>query len=371
MRPQIRVEGEGVIYRNPLPQLRSRRAYFPGVTPLPQGGFLASFSLGEAMESVNQTTAMSLGDTEGREWADAGYLIKEEHRGTWSDSAKVTALPDGRQVALGYRFDRSRPELPIGNPQTGGLLPNEAFFCERKNEASEWTAPQAIPTTFLGPVEASAPLTALDSGVWVSPIANFLDWQGDAREALQGRLLRSEDEGRTWTDEATTMRFPGGRTAVWEQRLCEYERGRLCAVAWVEDLRTGKALNNQIALSGDGGRTFSGPLDTGVRGQATGVVPLGGGLVMTLHAMRKETEQPGLLAVAADLRGQAFREVACELIWRAPVYRPNAALPGVFSSVRFGQPSAVSLGAGRFLVSFWREEDGEAEIRWMRISVEI
>ena len=54
-----------------------------------------------------------------------------------------------------------------------------------------------------------------------------------------------------------------------------------------------------------------------------------------------------------------------------PVRPPNAALPGVFSAVRFGQPSAVSLGRGRLLVSYWREEDGEADIRWMRLSVSV
>ncbi len=371
MRPQIRVEGEGVIYRNPLPQLRSRRAYFPGVTPLSGGGFLASFTLGEAMESVDQTTALSVGDAEGKSWKEAGFLIREENRGTRSDSAKVTALPGGRRIALGYRFDRSQPENPIGNPQTGGLLPNEVFFCEQENETADWSAPRGVRTSFQGPVEASAPLTALGSGAWVSPIANFLDWQGDAREALQGRLLRSDDEGRTWSDQATTLRFPGGRTAVWEQRLCEYEKGRLCVVAWVEDLKTGKAKNNHVALSADDGHSFMDPLDTGINGQATGIVSLGGGLVMTLHAMRKGTEQPGLMAVTADLGGQSWKELGRELIWRAPAYRPNVALPGVFSAVRFGQPSAVSMGAGKYLVSFWREEDGEADIRWMRISVDL
>lgn len=371
MAPHIRVEDEGVIYKNPLPQLRSRRAYFPGLTPLPGGGFLASFALGEAMESVDQSTVLYRGDADGRAWREAGCLIPAESRGAWSDCAKVTALPDGRQIALGYRFDRSRPDLPVGNPQTGGLLADEVFFCERPDGEAAWSAPRRVPSAFSGPVEASAPLTALESGAWATPIANFLDWQGNTREALRGALLRSEDGGRSWTDEAVTMCFPGGRTAVWEQRLCEYGRDRLCVIAWVEDLRSGRALNNQIALSDDGGRSFMAPIDTGVPGQASGIVSLGGGLVMSLHAMRKNTREPGLLAVVADLGGQSWREAAREQIWRAPVRPPNAALPGVFSAVRFGQPSAVSLGRGRFLVSYWREEDGEADIRWMRLSVSV
>lgn len=30
-------------------------------------------------------------------------------------------LPDGRLAALGYAYIRSNPDLPIGNPETGGI----------------------------------------------------------------------------------------------------------------------------------------------------------------------------------------------------------------------------------------------------------
>ena len=181
-----------MIYKNPLPQLRSRRAYFPGLTSLPGGGFLASFALGEAMESADQSTVLYRGDADGRAWREAGCLIPAENRGAWSDCAKVTALPDGRQIALGYRFDRSRPDLPVGNPQTGGLLADEVFFCERPDGEAAWSAPRAFKRLQL-PGGGLGALTALEAvpGRRPSPIS----WTGRAtpREALRGA---AQERGR-------------------------------------------------------------------------------------------------------------------------------------------------------------------------------
>ncbi len=52
----IDVHENGIIYENPLPQLRSRNAYFPGIQQLPDGSIIAAYTIGEAFESVDQTT---------------------------------------------------------------------------------------------------------------------------------------------------------------------------------------------------------------------------------------------------------------------------------------------------------------------------
>ena len=55
-----------VIYENPKPQLRSRHGYFPGVVQLPSGELLALFVMGEAFESVDQTTYWAVEEGQGR-----------------------------------------------------------------------------------------------------------------------------------------------------------------------------------------------------------------------------------------------------------------------------------------------------------------
>lgn len=367
--PKIHIVGEGVIYANPLPQLRSRKAYFPNLAMLEDGSWLAAFALGEAMESADQTTALCQSRDEGKSWQAAGFLIAKEDRGHFSDSAKLTRVKNHQVAALGYRFDRSDPEKPIGNPATGGLLPDQVFFCVSQDDGGHWSAPQVINTTFMGPVEASAPITVLSGGAWVSPIANFPRWDGDVQEGLHGRLLRSDDAGETWTDEAVTMRFPGKHTAIWEQRLCEYLPGLLVVIAWLEDLKTGQGLNNHIALSPDGGRHFHPPMDTGIHGQAASVAPLGCGLVLSLHAMRRQVEEIGILATVTDLSNGTWETQTQSMIWRPRAFAPNSAIPGVFSAVRFGQPSALHLTDNRYIVVFWCEEDGEASVRYITLDI--
>ncbi len=365
----IQVDSEGVIYSNPLPQLRSRKAFFPGLVRLSGGRLMTAFALGEAMESVDQTTVLYESADGGKIWQPAGNLIPLEKRGTFSDSAKLTALPDGQLAALGYRYDRSNPDLPIGNPATGGLLNSEVFFCRSGDGGRRWSDPRVIHTSFRGPVEASAPLSVLSDGAWVAPIANFRDWTGHSEEGLHGRLLRSDDRGATWSDRAVTMRFPGGATAVWEQRLCEYLPRRLAVLAWVEDLAAGRGYDNQAALSSDGGQHFEPPMDTGIHGQAASLAALGGGLVLSLHSMRRQVSKPGILATVTDLSRGRWEVLAQRLIWRAGRVRSNSAMPEVFSAVRFGQPSAIPLGEGAWMVVFWREEDGEASVRFLRVRI--
>lgn len=369
--PSIQVEEQGVIYTNPLPQLWSRKAYFPSLIHLHDGSLLTSFVLGEAMESADQTTVLYRSEDEGSNWHEAGTLIPPEERSHFSDSAKLTVVSGEKLAALGYRFDRSNPNLPVGNPATGGLLPDEVFYCQSEDNGRYWSPPQTISTSFTGSVEASAPLTVLADGVWAAPIANFLDWEGNIGEGLEGRLLRSEDQGATWSDSAVTMCFPGGYTAIWEQRLCEYLPGHLAVIAWVEDLKSGEGWDNHIALSFDGGRNFGKAVNTGIHGQAANLCAISEGLVLSLHCMRKGVSEKGILATITDLsRGQWDTKTQC-MIWHPRAFAPSTAMPEVFSAVRFGQPSALYTGQGTWMVTFWCEEDGEASIRFIKLKINV
>ena len=50
---------EHTIYQNPIPQLRSRCAKFPGLAELPSGELIGLFEIGEAFESVDSVTYLS------------------------------------------------------------------------------------------------------------------------------------------------------------------------------------------------------------------------------------------------------------------------------------------------------------------------
>ena len=61
-----------VIYENPMPQLRARNSTFPFLCQLDNGDILASHQMGQAFESVDGTTFLSLGLNLGRPMINPG-----------------------------------------------------------------------------------------------------------------------------------------------------------------------------------------------------------------------------------------------------------------------------------------------------------
>lgn len=90
---------------------------------------LASFVIGEAFESVDLTTVLSKSNDGGKTWIYLGPIYDKSRVGvTVSDFLKITNTGGGKIIAFGYEYLRENPELPIGNPQTGGVLESRIVF---------------------------------------------------------------------------------------------------------------------------------------------------------------------------------------------------------------------------------------------------
>ena len=348
------------IYENPLPQLRARQSAFPNVCEIAPSHLLAAHQMGEAFESVDGATYVSESTDGGRSWsAPRRACAPDEGDIPLSDCAKLTRLQDGRLVLFGYEFYREDPELPLSNAQTGGLLTDRVFYALSADNGKTWTRHIEVPTAWNGHTEASAPLTVLQDGSWATPIAGFPRWDGSAAGRTCGRLLRSTDCGRSWNDDAVCMAFPSDTVACYEQRMCQTGSGVIAVIAWNEDLVSGKRLNNHIALSVDGGHTFSAPIDTGVGGQSAGILSLGAERILTLHAVRRDTDRPGIYACIGEITGGELHLGTPECVWQpnVPMTR-DTHMAGIFSFLKFGQPGAVRLSDGTVLMTHWICEDG-------------
>ena len=112
---------------------------------------------------------------------------------------------------------------------------------------------------------------------------------------------------------------------------------------------TGKRLNNHITLSRDNGKSFSAPIDTGIRGQASSIIALEGDKVMTIHAVRRDTDEPGIYVATADLSGGKPD---------VPITK-DAHMAEIFSYLKFGQPSGIITEDGRLLLCHWECKNGQ------------
>ncbi|HHW31684.1 MAG TPA: exo-alpha-sialidase [Clostridiaceae bacterium] len=369
----INVIETGILFENKLPQLRSRHGYFPGIIKMNDGTLMAAYVVGEAFESVDLTTEISISRDEGRTWERIGKIYdKRKSSRKTSDSLKLTQTKDGRLLAFGYEMDRSNPCLPIGNVETGGILDSNMVLFESTDMGKSWGDPVIIPNSFLGdPVEASAPLVELKNGHLVTPIANFKNWEGICKSGLHSRLLRSEDGGRTWDDSTVIMEFPGRNITIWEQRLCQTESGMLCVISWNEDLANGIQLPNHFALSYDNGKTFEKPQSTGIMGQASGLVHIEGEKILSLHCMRRGTDKPGIYAYIVDLSNGTWDIIDEKVVWEPKtLLQANKKMMDVFAFLKFGQPSAIRLNqGGDFLMVNWIIEEGQGKIIWTRLNI--
>jgi len=356
----MKVIETNIIYENPLPQLRAIGSAFPYLCQLSDGRILADHQMGQAFESVDGASYLSESRDGGVTWSKPWKAFDSTNDPfPMSESSKVTVLPDGRLVALGYRFFRQDPEKPMGNPETGGLLDDEIFFSLSEDNGCTWSNLQSVDCAWGNHVEASAPLTVLHDGSWATPITGFAKWDGTMTSRNCGRLLRSYDEGKTWNDDTICMAFPGDTVTCFEQRMCQLEDGTLIVIGWNEDLKTGQRLPNHITFSFDNGKTFTDPVSTGIGGQASFIMALEGTKVLTLHAIRRDTDRPGIYACIADTAGGKWQLLEQQLLWEPSVPMVgDKKMAAIFAFLKFGQPSAIRLADGDYLMTHWFCSDG-------------
>jgi len=360
-----------IIYENPLPQLKSIQSYFPFLCQCKNGKLAAVHVLGEAFESVDGASHISFSNDGGRSWSKPRRMFdKSGYKIPITDYCKVCCLPDGRLLALGYAYLRANPELPIGNCENGGVLDDFLFYSISDDHGMTWSDMAHIDCVWGPHAEASAPVTVLKDGTWISPITGFPDWEGNMTETVCGRALRSEDQGNTWDDDSICMEFAGKSISCYEQRMCQLESGAIICIGWNEDMKTGERFENHYTVSFDNGRTWSKPETTGVMGQASSVCSIGGNRFLALHAVRRDTNRPGIYGCVIDFSEKTWHIIEQCLLWepKSPM-KKNDKLADIFSYVKFGQPGAILLEDGDVMMSHWYEEDGQYKTVATRIQL--
>ncbi len=357
----MKVVNSSVIYENPLPQLKSVISGFPYLCKISDGTILASHAMGEAFESVDMTNHISKSFDMGKTWEKPYKMFHEDNGGIQiSDCCKISKIGDQKLIALGYSFERSNPELPLGNPKTGGLLDDEVFYSISDDNGETWSKRKAINTIWGPHVEASAPITVLQDGSWASPITCFGDWDGNIHGEVCGRLLRSYDNGNTWSDDVKCMDFGSDDITCFEQRICQLDNGTIVTIGWNENTKTGELYNNHYTVSTDNGKTFSKPADTGIHGQASSVCAIGGNKLLATCALRRDVANPGVYGYIVEISDSGEWNIIDEaMLWQPSLpIKADGNMAQIFAFLKFGQPSAIMLDSNNALMCHWICEDG-------------
>ncbi len=366
--PEVEVLDTGLIYRNPKPHVRAEHAIFPSLARA-GGEIVATFALAEAFEAVNMHTHVARSGDGGETWQYEGPLYRR--RELTSDSARVSAVGEGRLVALVNECDRSEhPAEGLANPENLGFVPTQFYLLRSADGGHTWSPPAPIDPPLVGPsFELCSPIVPLSDGRWLLPTSTWRGWDGSEPNGMKMVALVSHDEGATWQTYVDVMADPEGSVIYWESKIVEVSSGRLVAVAWAYDESAGEDLPNQYAVSDDGGRTWTSPRSTGLQGQTMDVLALQPDRLLVVY---RRMDVAGLWAAIVDLDDGQWRTLVQTPLWGAEVEGltgDSGEMVTNFNVLRFGAPCMITLAGGEILVAFWCYEECVSNIRWFRLAV--
>jgi BNR repeat-like domain len=369
MESGMQVVSTGIVYRNPKPYLRALVAYHPSLVLLDDREFLATFDLGQAVESVDYHTVVARSMEAGRTWSLQGPLLQNPPPRT-SHTVRIRRLADGSLIGFGGSFHRDDPEEGLLNRLTSGFVPTDLFLTRSTDGGHTWSAAQSLVPPLESPGwEICHPPLELRDGRWLIPAATWRGWNGENPAGEQTVALLSDDRGETWPSYGKI--FDGRKTgrSHLEVSVSQLHDGRLLAVTWVHDLATGKNFPSEYALSESRGELFSAPKPTGFNAQTCKLIELRNGL---LFCAFRDQERPGLWARTVRLERERWVNLNETPLWQGAEtgMRGHSSSAEELGQLKFGYPSMAQLADDDVLLLFWCQEECLTNIRWIRIRIE-
>ena len=326
-------------------------AAFPGAARLSNGDIILHFGAASDFESSDKHMMQARSCDNGNTWQVEQCIAATDCLKTaepFTFNCKPVLLDNGSIIAAGYGFLRDRPDMGLSDyAEKFKRFPTVGNYLLRSNDNGKtYSAPEKIVHQYKG-LEISGPVLCGRDGklrIFATP------FELNAAENL-GVTLISDNYGKTWQEGGKFFR--SGNIAPWEVRSVELSSGRIMLVFWAFDLKEQKHLNNHIVFSDDGGISWSAPIDTNLRGQASNWVKFGE--KTALLQARREGENPGIyLNILETFDGitPRFAEDIC--LWDASgKANSGVRIEEQFAALKFGQPSGLVLDDGTWLLIFW------------------
>jgi sialidase-1 len=364
----MKCHATGIVYRNPEPHLRAVHAWHPSLVLLDDGELISTFDLGQGAESLDYRTYLSRSKDQGKTWTPPVRLFEDPIERRSTHTVRISRLPDGTLVGFGGRLYRDDPSQGLVNRDNLGYVPMDLILLESRDGGRSWQGPRNIEPPLVGPsFEICHPICQLRDGRWLAPTSTWKGWDGKAPNGMNAVALVSRDQGKTWPEFIRVMEGYDKGIIHWEQSLVELPDGRLLAIAWAMQEKTGQTLPTPYAISQDG-CTFGPPKPTGLNGQTAKILCLRDGRIFCLY---RRHDKPGLWANLARIDGDAWINLDELPVWQGGDSGMAGRAPTgeELSNLKFGFPSMVQMPDGDVMAVFWCVEDGIYNIRWLRIRI--
>lgn len=368
---KIEVISEGIIYRNSVPHIYSRHAYFPSVVQLDNGDLLTSFCMGQAFEAEDLHTCIARSTDNGHTWIYEGRLYPGTKERVTSDVCRLSLGENGQIVAYVVRHDRSREGQGLANPDNLGFVEIEQLLFRSQDGGRTWIGPETISPPLIGPsFEMTSAIVVLRDGSWLLPTSTWRGWDGYCPNGMRMVAFQSNDQGKTWPSYLDVMVDERQEIIYWESKIIELFDGRLLAAAWAYNEAESHDMPNQFALSDGVNEPFTIPRSTGLLGQTLNFVQLNNGHILTVY---RRMDESGLWANISRLEGNEWINERQIPLWGnqyVGLTADDRDMVNNFAELKFGAPCICQLQDGKWLVVFWAVENGVSNIRWVKLETD-
>lgn len=216
-----------------------------------------------------------------------------------------------------------------------------AYIINSKDNGHTWSQPRHIDTSGMpfgsleGPTDA--PIEMPDGSIVMGVIGYSPAGDKGNRSAV---MIRSVDQGQTWSYLATMASDPGGKLGGFmEPGLVRTAKGRI--VAGLRNHGTDHAI--YVTHSDDDGRTWAPPRKTAMIGHPVDLVQLQDGRLMATYGIR-----PGLHTTPGGIRACFSRDEG--ETWDV---QTEVAIRSDFTNMDIGYPESIQLADGRILTVYY------------------
>ena len=185
-------------------------------------------------------------------------------------------------------------------------------------------------------------------------------------------LLRSEDDGATWSEPTPLAQDKTGQVFNWDLRAGVDGAGTAASFAWTYNTKTEKYQNIHRRISHDHGRTWSAPTDLGFPDQAgPPAILLDGRVVLAWVDRFGDQCIRARIAPSVDANFDLESEVIVYL-HSAPKNGKNQDTGKLLAGMEmwsFGLPFATALPGGDVLVTYYAGDSQTMSLHFTRLEV--
>jgi hypothetical protein len=366
--PVITVERSVEVYRNPRPELVARHAWHPSLIRLCHDEWLCSFDIGQGPEAHDYVSYASRSTDRGSTWSDPAPMFAVEPAPRATHTVRVTRLRDGSLLGFGARFIRSDPNQGLINHPGLGYCDCELISTRSRDGGLTWSGPSVVAPPLDAPAfeTCHAPVELADGRI-ILPTSTWIGWDGAGAEGMRAVAFISHDRGDTWRSHLDEFDRWANGIVSWEQSIAELGDGRLLAVVWSLDTRTGTTLPTTYAVAPPNG-IFGDARENGIVAQTMKLASLGGDRVLAVY---RRHDEPGLWASTARI-GPTWVTEQTHPLWlgASSGMVGEMAVGTALSALQFGYPSIAVENDQSAVVAFWCKESDIYGIRalWLELT---